>query len=222
MADQISDQAPRRPALPYSCARHHRVLRGLDAILPSTASLSPFWIASLSRLPSRPDAIVNQLMPCRNMPCHRATHTSSEQQCTLRPAVTAASQHACTHTPLPGNYSWAREPVGFCRPRVEPSCHVPGVMPDATHTHPMFLPARQRPKPCACSRLTSQAVPSWSALTEIRTDGYIYTLPASACRSGSQELSRLRRGSALPPPQPLLKSRLVQQGYRFSQFSPSL
>lgn len=122
--------------------------------------LSPFWMVVLCLSPAlfflslsrKLDAIVNQLKPCRNMPCHRATHTRNEH--TLRPAVTDRDGGipACMHAHLPGNYSWTREPVGFCRLRVEPSCHVRGSCPDATHTLPV-PPWSATSKPCVCSRL---------------------------------------------------------------------
>lgn len=130
------------------------------------------------------------------MPCHRTTHTLCEHA--LRPAATATDRDtgipACMHTHHPGNYSWAREPVGFCRLRVEPSCHVRGSCPmQPTTSCPFPWSATSRPVRLLKIDFTDGAL-------MLRIDDMVYLhvplhlsqlLPSP---SPSHELSWLRRG----------------------------
>lgn len=124
-----------------------------------------------------PTPVSGQAMPCHAM-SQNHPHLCEDA---LRPAATDRDTGipACMHTHHPGNYSWAREPVGFCRLRVEPSCHVRGSCP-MQPTTPCPSPGRQRPNPCVCSRLTSLTVPSCFALTTRLSTRTFTSLPAPA------------------------------------------
>lgn len=119
---------------------------------------------------------------------------------TLRPAVTDRDGGilACMHTHLPGNYSWTREPVGFCRLRVEPSCHVRGSCP-MQPTRILLLPWPATSKPCVCSRLTSRTAGGRMP----RIDETLYCVLSTACRFGmSRGAELLRIEARLSPQQP--------------------
>lgn len=177
-------------------------LCGLDAILPfpryasALAGDGPPSSLPLSLAgPLKLDAIVEQLKPCRAMPQHAMPQDHPHlTEHTLRPAVTDRDGGilACMHTHLPGNYSWTREPVGFCRLRVEPSCHVRGSCP-MSPTRILLLPWPATSKPCVCSRLTSRTAGGRMP----RIDETVYTVLSTACRFGMSRGAELLRREAL-------------------------